>query len=144
MTNVLGVHAAEQAVLDVVFVHGPDARETWTTRLAEEYPEVAIWTVDHGASSNGWSDVVPRLRGHGIGTRPLCFVTDGGNGSPVTDILAAFTSATVCPALDDDDGRIADVTSVPDVRLAVRPRTACGGRRVNGRPRGSGEGARSW
>jgi pimeloyl-ACP methyl ester carboxylesterase len=109
VTRVLPVGTPEHAVLDVVFIHGldGDARKTWSRKekesfwpkwLAEEFVDVAVWTVDHDAWSSGWRgrsmpmqdravNLMTQLQNHGIGERPLCFVTHSMGGLLAKEIL---------------------------------------------------------
>lgn len=103
------IHLPEQAVLDVVFIHGldGDGRKTWSRKDAESFwPEwlaaelegVAVFTVGYDAWSSGWRgrsmpmqdravNLMAQLQNHGIGERPLCFVTHSMGGLLVKEIL---------------------------------------------------------
>ncbi|TCO45936.1 HD domain-containing protein [Actinocrispum wychmicini] len=115
MTKVLSVGTPEHPVLDVVFIHGldGDARKTWSRKekesfwpkwLAEEFVDVAVWTVDYDAWSSGWrgqsmplqdraGNLMMQLRNHGIGERPLCFVTHSMGGLLAKEILLQAAEA---------------------------------------------------
>lgn len=109
MSEVVPVHDPRDAVLDVVFVHGldGDARRSWSREdpgswwpawLAEDVPGVAVWSVGYDAWSSGWRgralsmpdravNLMALLQNHGIGDRPLCFVTHSMGGLLVKEIL---------------------------------------------------------
>ncbi|MEU8213031.1 hypothetical protein AB0B85_27965 [Micromonospora sp. NPDC049044] len=99
----------DDAVLDVVFIHGldGDARLTWSHAdrdsfwpfwLAVDFNRVAVWTVDYDAWSSEYRgrsmpiqdravEVMAQLQNRGIGDRPLCFVTHSMGGLLVKEIL---------------------------------------------------------
>ena len=103
------VRTPEQIVLDVVFIHGldGDAIKTWSRKetesswpswLAEEFADVAVWAVGYDAWSSGWRgqampmqdravNLMAALQNHGIGERPLCFVTHSMGGLLAKEIL---------------------------------------------------------
>ena len=109
MSKVFAVHTSGQTILDVVFLHGLDgsAFKTWSRKgteffwpgwLAEEFEDVAVWTVDYDAWSSGWRghsmplqdravNLMAQLQNHGIGERPLCFVAHSMGGLLVKEIL---------------------------------------------------------
>ncbi|WP_460396382.1 NACHT domain-containing protein [Actinophytocola sediminis] len=93
----------------MVFVHGldGDGRGTWSRKDAESFwpewlatdlAEVAVFTVGYDAWSSGWRgrsmpmqdravNLMAQLQNHGIGQRPLCFVTHSMGGLLVKEIL---------------------------------------------------------
>jgi pimeloyl-ACP methyl ester carboxylesterase len=109
VSEVFAVHNPDLAVIDVVFIHGlnGDARETWLGKdqvsfwpqwLAEDIDGVAVWSVGYEAAATGWRghsmsiadraiNVMALLQSHGIGDRPLCFVTHSMGGLLAKKIL---------------------------------------------------------
>ncbi|NSX35558.1 hypothetical protein HTS88_03950 [Pseudarthrobacter oxydans] len=107
--TVLAVDTPEDATLDVVFVHGldGDAQSSWSREssssfwprwLAEDIPSLAVWSVGYEASSSRWRgramamedraiNLLAELQNHGIGNRPLCFVTHSMGGLLVKEML---------------------------------------------------------
>lgn len=103
MTEVVPVEVSNDAVLDVVFLHGLDGdpRKSWTTAgkdgvlwprwLAQDVSGVAVWSVGYEAWSSGWRggamampdrtiNVLAALKVKHIGERPLIFVTHSMGG----------------------------------------------------------------
>ncbi|MFD5096572.1 FxSxx-COOH system tetratricopeptide repeat protein [Amycolatopsis thailandensis] len=109
MPEIIKVRVPEPAGLDVVFLHGldGDARKTWAGGspssfwpewLAEDFDRLAVWSVGYEAWSTGWRgrampmqdraiNLMARLQNHGIGERPLCFVTHSMGGLLAKEIL---------------------------------------------------------
>ncbi|MEW2330620.1 hypothetical protein AB0880_22735 [Micromonospora chersina] len=109
LTDVHPVSNPDDAVLDVVFIHGldGDARLTWSHGdrdsfwplwLAEDFKQTAVWTVGYHAWSSRYRgrsmriqdravEVMAQLQNRGIGDRPLCFVTHSMGGLLVKEIL---------------------------------------------------------
>ncbi|MFG1888116.1 esterase/lipase family protein [Micromonospora sp. NPDC049051] len=109
MTEVFEVHVPQHASIDLVFLHGldGDARQSWSTGapgtfwpqwLAEDIDGVAAWTADYDAWSSRWRghsmsipdraiNLMALLRNHGIGDRPLCFVTHSMGGLLAKEML---------------------------------------------------------
>src|SRR5262245_42313165 len=91
----VGGTEATDRIGDVVFVHGldGDAEASWSAGedkfwpawLAEDYPDVGVWSVRYNAASSGWKgtslplfdravNMLELLKVHGLGDRPLCFI----------------------------------------------------------------------
>ncbi|MBN6034056.1 FxSxx-COOH system tetratricopeptide repeat protein [Amycolatopsis sp. 195334CR] len=109
MTELVEVSADEAPVLDVVFVHGldGDARTSWSTKregsfwpewLGRDVEGLAVWSLGYEAASSRWLghampiqdraiNLLALLESHGIGQRPLCFVTHSMGGLVVKEML---------------------------------------------------------
>lgn len=108
LAEVVAVHVPDDAVLDVVFLHGLDGhpqkswtagkKEFWPKWLAEDVSGVAVWSVGYEAWSSGWRghampmedrmiNVLASLQVQGIGERPLVFVTHSMGGLIVKEAL---------------------------------------------------------
>jgi hypothetical protein len=94
---------------DVVFIHGLDghwsqswchetAQASWPAWLADERPDLRIWSVDYDASSTNWRgrampirdraiNVLDALLNHQIGSYPLCFVIHSMGGLLVKQMI---------------------------------------------------------
>ncbi|MFF1614170.1 tetratricopeptide repeat protein, partial [Amycolatopsis sp. NPDC058278] len=93
---------------DVVFVHGLDGDTDstwsggdglfWPRWLAEDSPELSVWSVDYDAASTKWTgaalplfdravNVLELLTVHNLGKRPLCFVTHSLGGLLVKKVI---------------------------------------------------------
>ena len=109
LTKVGGCENAARAG-DVVFVHGldGDARTTWQAAgkpenfwpawLAEEMPEVGVWSLGYEASSMAWkghtmplpdraTNILAQLDVHDIGKRPLVFIAHSLGGLLTKQLL---------------------------------------------------------
>lgn len=138
---------------DVVFVHGlnGDARDTWLNRnkeywpdwVAEDWPQLAIWSLDYDASASAWfgksmalSDrainVLDLLYVNGIGNKPICFVAHSLGGLLVKQMirhadtigqsyhnLAKFTRAIVFLATPHAGAQLA--TLIESIGIVLRP-----------------------
>ncbi|WP_145926700.1 alpha/beta hydrolase [Amycolatopsis orientalis] len=109
MTELVNVGTDEDPVLDVVFVHGLDGDpyKSWSAKRKDSFwPEwlgrdiegLSIWSLGYDAASSRWlGDSMPiqdrainslaELQGHGIGQRPLCFVTHSMGDLVVEEML---------------------------------------------------------
>ena len=98
-----------QRSLDIVFIHGlggdswttwmADGIQTfWPNWLAEEFPQVGLWTLGYAASGSKWKEesmpltdrgnqVLDLLANDGIGERPLVFITHSMGGIVAKQIL---------------------------------------------------------
>jgi hypothetical protein len=109
VAEVVAVHTPVDAGLDVVFIHGLDggARSSWRGKetssfwplwLAEDIEGIAVWSVGYDAWSSKWRgramplqdraiNLLAQLQSHGIGERPLCFVTHSMGGLLVKEMM---------------------------------------------------------
>ncbi|MEV6906095.1 NB-ARC domain-containing protein [Amycolatopsis sp. NPDC051071] len=109
MTELVEVIASENPVLDVVFVHGldGDAYKSWSTKrkgsfwpewLGRDIEGLAVWSLGYDAASSRWLghampiqdraiNLLAHLENHGIGQRPLCFITHSMGGLVVKEML---------------------------------------------------------
>ncbi|MGN2638635.1 hypothetical protein ACTD5D_21175 [Nocardia takedensis] len=109
MSEIFHIGSTDPVELDIVFIHGldGDARGSWSGTdvssfwpqwLLEEIDGVAVWTVDYEAWSTGWRgramplqdravNLLAQLQNHGLGQRPLCFVTHSMGGLLVKELL---------------------------------------------------------
>jgi hypothetical protein len=97
-----------EPVGDVVFVHGLggdpfttwefSANQCWSTWLAADRPDLAIWSLGYEVQPSAWSgtampladravNVLATLDGESVGKRPLCFVTHSMGGLLVKQLL---------------------------------------------------------
>ena len=86
---------------DVVFVHGLDGQaeaswsagkdKFWPQWLADDCPDVGVWSIGYDAASSGWQgtslplfdravNLLELLNVHGLGGRPLCFIAHSMGG----------------------------------------------------------------
>lgn len=106
------MHARNDAVLDVVFVHGLDgdfmtswcgdpkdlSGSFWPSWLAEDLPDLAVWSMGYEVRSSKWFgrampmqdraiNLLAELQSNGVGGRPICFVTHSMGGLIVKEML---------------------------------------------------------
>jgi WD40 repeat protein len=93
---------------DVVFIHGLDGEaettwsagegEFWPLWLAEDCPDVGVWSVGYNAASSGFRgtslslfdravNILELLTVHGLGDRPLCFIAHSMGGLIVKKLV---------------------------------------------------------
>lgn len=97
--------------MDIVFIHGLDG-DSWTTWMAdkddiatfwpnwvaEDFAQVGLWTLGYAADSTKWKEesmpladrgyqVVESLASHGLGERPMVFITHSMGGIVAKQIL---------------------------------------------------------
>lgn len=93
----------QQRLLDVVFIHGLDgnARTTWMSSqddasfwpewLAQDIPEIGVWTLGYAADISRWTNesmpladrgtlLLEQLTSRGLGHRPLVFINHSMGG----------------------------------------------------------------
>jgi hypothetical protein len=108
--DLVGVGGTESADRkgDVVFVHGLDGHaeaswsagegKFWPLWLAEDCPDVGVWSVRYNAASSEWKgtslplfdravNILELLTVHGLGDRPLCFIAHSMGGLVVKKLL---------------------------------------------------------
>jgi tetratricopeptide (TPR) repeat protein/predicted alpha/beta hydrolase family esterase len=100
---------APRFIGDVVFVHGMDGhpKKTWVTAngnsswaewLKEDRPDLRVWSFGYPASSSAWIGNAMQLNNrainfleclqvHGIGEKPVCFITHSLGGLVVKQLL---------------------------------------------------------
>lgn len=112
-TQLTLVSGPEAPACDIVFVHGLDGdahatwqhagnidRDYWPRWVAEDHPAAAVWTIGYDASITSWFgaampitqraiNLLAMLAAHGIGNRPLAFVTHSMGGLIVKQMLRA-------------------------------------------------------
>lgn len=159
MTEIKRISPADRdtdVIFDVVFLHGldGDALQTWTVPktndcwpywLAEHTPRAAVWSVDFDAWSRrskghamGLFDrainILSALNNHGIGERPLCFITHSMGGLLAKKLvllatsrdefqhIATMSKGFVFIATPHTGASLANVANL--LRVAVRPTEA--------------------
>jgi hypothetical protein len=93
---------------DVVFVHGLDGQaegswsagkdKFWPQWLADDCPDVGVWSIGYDAASSGWQgtslplfdravNLLELLKVNGLGGRPLCFIAHSMGGLVVKKMV---------------------------------------------------------
>lgn len=101
---------SQELIGDVVFIHGlnSNARDCWTATggafwpswLAEDLKDIGVWTIDYGAAATDWFserkpmpiyqraiNLLELLNAHGLGKRPLIFITHSMGGLMAKQML---------------------------------------------------------